>query len=103
MSASKRLTPSGKRKLARLIRSTRYQLGLNQTQFGQLLGIGQRAISNWELGKGLSAVVPGMLLQRLIDRQLSTDTTVHRLRDANKRLNAQIRSRGRTPKSEMTQ
>lgn len=57
------------RVLGRTIRYVRGELGLTQTEFGKLMGVDQRRVSNWEQGRSLAAVRVGMKLAALLDRE----------------------------------
>jgi DNA-binding transcriptional regulator YiaG len=66
------------------IRSARKRLKLNQTKFGKLIGTGQRAISQWELGRALSGVRVGLRLAEVLAQHRSEqDPMLQELRAMN--------------------
>ncbi len=78
------------RALSKAIRAMRKRLGLNQTELGKLLGVGQRAISNWELGRGLAAIRVGILLAQLLEEHSDGDKTLQGIREMNEQLDAAL-------------
>lgn len=61
-----------KRKWGEAIRRQRLFLGLTQTQLAQLVGVDQRAVSHWEIGR----TAPTVDRQLAIARALKVDARV---------------------------
>ncbi len=59
------------------IKKIRKDLGLNQTEFGEMLGVGLRSVQNWENGSRNMSESAEILLKERIKYEHSTDNSVN--------------------------